>query len=169
MKTLITLSTEQNDHQIYEVLRHDGSKDYYVRSKGDDDFYPFGGGMSIKSFDAESIKPIDHIPSDMTKGFAHFDGEVMMKAYVNEHDRWNGWFKPYIHIESMEQLCKDLCCDEETYIFVDRGEESRLFYVHDDDSVDDYELGYTEIEGELYFYMGDFALCFDFDLTNINL
>ena len=156
------LGVEKNESQIYEVKRPNGSLQYYRRFKGDTDFFKIGGGFSTSSFEALSVTPVESIPNEMTKGYAYFDGERYMSAYCNIIDRWNGWYKPYIHIKHMPSLIETMWTEgDDSYEWITPKDANPIVVIRYES--EQYTIESTTIDNELYYFMGGEGLAFNFD------
>jgi len=160
-------TSEIIDGQWYEVLRPDGTKQYaqgYVSEDGSKSgWLLWGSGFVINKLVAISITPYNGIPENEKHGIAHFDGMVehRYKAVCNTNSRWNGWYRPFIHVDDIERLCKDLTQEEYQLEFTTNKRvkisEVVADVVHHEEIIEP-----TVINGENYYYMGNGGWCFQF-------
>lgn len=147
--------------QWYKVTRSNGAVQY--ATKTNDIYYLGGSGFGYKSLDAISIEPIEAIPSDVVKGIANFEGDeaTNMRAYCNPHDTWNGWAKPYIHIDDIPKFIS--LASWEDHIFKMEGDNLRVVQLYDGEVENDDLIEPTIFEGGAYYYLGNEGLVFDFE------
>jgi hypothetical protein len=144
----------------YEVLRHDGRKQYATKSR--DYYYLWGSGFAIGEFDAISVTPINgHPPVKESETYVCFDNDLenVFKAIVNDNHRWNGWECPFIHSDDVIKLLKYLCVDEEYYKYEFDGDDILFMDVCDDTHVSRIEP--TMKNGEKYYYFGNEGFTFE--------
>jgi hypothetical protein len=142
-----------------KVTRINGEVHYYERSPFADGYNPVGGGFMVTKFGGvKTIEEVDEIPVDNLTTSVCFDGEECSsyKAVVDLNDRWNGWMKPWIHIDDAKKLCRELTWDDETYAFTN----GKVTYKHHEDEDLDSTFESKEIDGETYFYFGNQGLVF---------
>jgi hypothetical protein len=156
--------------QWYEVLRHDGRKQYAIKNNGN--YYLWGSGFGIGEFDAVSVTPIDGCPpKEYSETYVCFDNDMdnIFKAIVDDNRRWNGWECPHIHIDDVHKLLKYLCNPvHECHTYKWDGDDILLT---DADAYHTSRIEPSVIKGETYYYFGNEGFTFekaDFDYEDIN-
>lgn len=154
------MSTE-TQIQWYEVLRHDGRKQYARIHDGK--YYLYGEGFGIAMLDAISVTAIDgNPPVVFTPVRVCIDGDdrnhPTWRAIVNKNRRWNGWLCPHIHADDVDDMLRYLTKDY-AWITYKRIEEGILITeIHDDNHESLVEP--FEHEGQTYYDFGDMGWCF---------
>jgi hypothetical protein len=95
-----------NTQQWYEITRKDGTKQYATMHIMVTILLM--DRVGYKTLDCVSIKPIDEIPTVFKSGKFHFDDEFAANGICDINTSWNGWALPFVHIKSVEGLCKML-------------------------------------------------------------
>ena len=147
--------------QWYEVLRHDGSKQYAIKDNGK--YYLYGSGFGIGKFDAISVTPIDGCPpKEYSETYVCFDNDLnnVFKAIVDDNRLWNGFECPFIHSDDIHKLLKYLCNQEwECYSYKWDGDDILLTCSYHDSHVSRIEP--STIKGEKYYYFGNDGFTFE--------
>ena len=154
------------NQQWYEITRKDGTKQYATMHK--DNYFIGGSGLGYKTLDCISVKPIDDIPIVYKSGKFHFDDEFAGNGICDINTSWNGWALPFIHIDSVDALCKLLSYEDgedfyQRYELVDTFPPYVTFDQKDGTDIGEKEiLPRTVIDGKTYIYFGNQGLCFQF-------
>ena len=150
------------DTQWYEVLRHDGRKQYATKSM--DNYYLWGSGFGIGEFDAISVTPIDgYPPSDDVHAYVCFDNDTenVFKAIIDKNSRWNGWECPHIHADDVQKLLDYLCNPvHECCIYKWDGDDILLNDLYSKDYPPS-RIEPSVIDGQTYYYFGNEGLTFE--------
>lgn len=141
--------------QWYEVVRRDGNIQYATKEEGKG-FLLYGSGFFIGELDAVSVTPIDEVPVRFIKGKAYIDGEFGFKAVCNVNNRWNGWAMPHIHRSHIKRIVREFTWEDMQMSLDKKGVLTikELEYTE--------QIEPTEIDGELYYYLGGLGWCWDF-------
>ena len=141
--------------QWYEVLRHDGVKQY--ATKDEKGYLLYGSGFFIKEFDAVSVTPVEEIPNVKVSGHAYFEDSKRFKAIHNPNHRWNGWAMPYIHHSAVKAVCKLTSWDGQKVTLNKEG-----IVTIQQDGEDPVLIEPVVINGEIYYYFGNEGWCWEF-------
>lgn len=142
--------------QWYEVKRRDGVLQY--ATKTDAGYLLYGSGFLIREFDAESVTPVDKVPKRYVEGIAHFEHELSFKAVCDLNERWNGWYKPFIHHSQIKKLVKHMQWDIFSCSLDDNG---NFLYTDEEESG---TIAPKLINGDLYYNLGEMGWTWEFKI-----
>lgn len=145
--------------QWYKVIRPNGQIHY--ATKHNECYFLNGSGFGYTNLDAVSILPMDGCPpTDESIVYVCFDADSKnsFKAIVDKHNRWNGWERPFIHVDDAFRMMKYITRDGDWVTYTIDGEDIIV-------KEPDYDE-YTRIEpvtknGEKYYYFGDMGWVFE--------
>lgn len=81
-----------------------------------------------------------------------------MKGLHNPLNRWNGWYMPYIHENSIYKFIEQTNCDEFIASIID--EKLKIVELCEDEYYISW-IAPDEINGQNYYNLGYLGLCFD--------
>lgn len=137
----------------YKINRHDGSVQYATKYK--DNYFLYGSGFGYSKLDCISIEEVEEIPTEYKSGYVYFDDGVCFRAIVDQNNRWNGWYMPWIHESEIDRFFE--ICSYEDFRMTKEGDNVTI--INDDEQE---VVSPTEILGEKWYYLGNQGLCFDF-------
>jgi hypothetical protein len=84
------------------------------------------------------------------------DSTHWFKALINDGEHWNGWLMPYIPFSEIADFAND-----KTNEYVEIDFTNGVLKLYDMDESFTHIVYPQEIEGVLYYYLGDLGYCFE--------
>jgi len=104
-------------------------------------FSPYGGGFVRSTSESnfkENFEIVESIPNIIVPSWVNMDYYMPIKAFVNPHNRWNGWAQPMFALEDIPKVIKyyfgEDCKAERVengYIITDSNYEEEPFLSED--------------------------------------